>query len=419
VKISVKLSILALFAGALILLVLGACDKNDGDDSTPPTPTANKDVVITLGNLTDKTGVASVAMSVIDIAVKDMAAYYNANDLIPGVELKVKEYDDQYDPSRDIPGYEWLKQKGANFLWTPVPSAVPTLISRVNSDEFVMFTATANMDFDELEGGYVFSLGITPQNEAYTLLDWIAKNDPDFPTDRPAKIGGVAWTDGYSDRLFAAAKEYAEAHSDKYDWEGGYLTDFTFLWSMEIEQLKDCDYVFVPTPPQIFMRDYRKAGYTAKFLGTDTALAFLGLVDRADLWDDVDGALFIRSSRWYNETGPIIDIINQMLDERHSPSEAEKLKGEGCAYIAAKQAYLMLDIIGNAVEAVGAENVDSQAIFNAATSWTFSYEGIEDFNSFDETKRIAQNYYAIYEIKAAEKDIFRAHGEWLPQVTAP
>ncbi len=417
-NISVKLLVLALFVGSLLLLVLGACDEKDDDDSTPPlgTPT---DVVITLGVVTDKTGVASNAMSVIDIAVKDTVAYYNENNLIPGVEIKVVEYDDQYDPSRDIPGYEWLKQKGADFIWTHVPSAVPTLKARVDSDQFMLFTATANMDFEELEGGYVFSLGITPQNESYTLLDWIAKNDPDFPTDRPAKIGGAAWTDGYSNRLFDAAKEYSKAHPDDYDWVGGYLTDFSFIWTTEIEQLKDCDYVFLPTPPQIFMRDYRKAGYTAKFIGTDPALAFLGLVDRSDLWDEADGSLFIRSSRWYNETGPIVDITNQLLDEKHSPSEAEKFKGEGCGYIAVKQVYLMLDVIREAVESVGADNVDSQAIYDAATSWVYSYEDVDDFNSFTPTKRIAQNYYAVYEIKAAEEDIFRAHEEWLPQVVAP
>ncbi len=79
----------------------------------------------------------------------------------------------------------------------------------------------------------------------------------------------------------------------------------------------------------------------------------------------------------------------------------------------------MLDIVRKAVEAVGAENFDSQALYDAATSWTYEYEGISDFNSFDENKRIAQNYYAVYELDAAEEDIFRVHKDWLPQVTSP
>jgi len=413
----------------LLLTALSGCgwfDDDDNDDGAP-TPTSGngengtvvEDVTVTIGNLTDKTGVSSNALSIIDQALKDVVEYANETNMIPGVKLEIIEYDDQYDPSRDIPGYEWLKQRGADLIWSPVPPAVPTLLSRVNADDFIMFAATANMKPGELEGGRVFSLGITPKNEAYTLLKWLPENDPDFPKDRPAKIGGAAWNDGYSNFLFGAAKEYCDAHPDQYDWVKGYLTDFSFIWSTEVEGLKDCDYVFVPSPPQVFIRDYRKAGYEAKFLGSDIHTAFLGLITRSNLWDEIDGSYFIRSSRWYNETGPIIDIINHLLDTKHSEAEANAMRAEGCGYLGAKQEYLILDIIRETAERYGPENINAQTIYETAIDWSFAYEGLEDFNNFNETKRISQNYYAVYEASAADQTLYRAHTEWLPQVEAP
>jgi len=48
------------------------------------------------------------------MALEDLVAYYNDSDLIPGVRLEVVVYDGQWDPARDIPGYEWLRGRGAD-----------------------------------------------------------------------------------------------------------------------------------------------------------------------------------------------------------------------------------------------------------------------------------------------------------------
>ena len=243
---------------------------------------------------------------------------------------------------------------------------------------------------------------------------------PGLPTPaRPAKIGGAAWSEAYSDVWFATAKSYCEKHPDQYEWEGGYLAPLgTFIWDTEIQALKDCDYAYIPIPPHVFARGYREAGHSAKLLGSDPHAAFLGMVHTGNLWEQIDGMLFIRSSRWYNEQGPIVDLINQFLDEKRS-GEADEIRQAGCGYIAVKQIFLMLQIVKETVEAVGAENFSSQALFDAASSWSYSLYGIDDFNSFSETKRFSQNYYAVYEARAAEKDLFRVHDDWLPQVTEP
>ena len=304
IRITSKTTVILLSILLLTLPILTACSSSSDDDKKATiagaaTGPPAEPVTITLGNLTDKTGVASNAMSIIDKAVDDTVEYYNEQGLIPGVELEVISYDEGYDPAKDIPGYEWLKERGADFLWTPVTSAVDTLFPTLNNDQFVMFAATANLPPEEMAGGYVFSLGITPKYEALTLLSWLPENDPDFPTDRPAKIGGASWSEAYSDVWFSTAKDYAEKHPDQYEWVGGHLAPLgTFIWDTEIQALKDADYAYIPIPPHVFARGYREAGHTAKLLGSDPHAAFLGMVHTGNRWEQVDGMLFIRSSRW-------------------------------------------------------------------------------------------------------------------------
>jgi hypothetical protein len=405
------------------LLGIWGCD---GDDNGTIEETGKGEIrTITIGSLTDMTGVAANSLQVIDIALQDMVNYYNDNNLIPGVELEVEKYDTQYDPTRFTTGYEWLRQKGADVIWNALPPGVPTLMSRVNTDQFPFFTATANVEPSELDGSYVFCLAITPTYEAYTFLDWLAKNDPDFPKDRPAKIGGAAWTDGYNNILFKAAKEYCKAHPDQYDWVTDYITNIKFTWMTEAEGLKDCDYVFVPTPPQAFMKQYRAAGYSATFLGTELPAAFMGMMDQEGLGEAIDGMYFLLSNAWYNESDIIMDRLNTLLDTKHSAKEAEEFRANGCGYRGGKQAYMMCEIIKETVERVGIDNFNSETCVDTAKSWSFDLGDVENFQSFTETKRFSQNYYAAYEVEypGVETPIWktmrRAHEGWIPQVTAP
>ncbi|NQT74268.1 MAG: hypothetical protein HQ553_16105, partial [Chloroflexi bacterium] len=67
--------------------------------ATPEMPETPPDVVITIGNLSDLTGVSSNAMVYINMALDDLIKYYNENNLIPGVRLNVITYDGQMNPA--------------------------------------------------------------------------------------------------------------------------------------------------------------------------------------------------------------------------------------------------------------------------------------------------------------------------------
>ncbi len=414
----------------LVMVVFGlslliSCGGGSDDPSPMAQPTnappetpilLGEDVVITIGNLSDLTGVSSNAQSTINTALGDLVKYYNDNDLIPGVELEVITYDGNFDPGRDIPGYLWLREKGADLLVTCVPPTVVSLKPTVDEDQFVMFCATGNLD-ELMPPGYAFSLSIIPEYCAFTLVKWISENHWDYEANGPAKIGGAAWTDTASIKFMDAVEEYAEAHPEQFEFEGAHLQNYSFVWGAEVEALKDCDYVFLPTPMHAFVRQFSEAGHETTFIGTDFQAAFMGMIDTGDLWADMDGALFVRSSKWWNEEGPIIDLIKEVLVENHA-SDAEEIMRQGTGYLTMGQWYQMLEIIKRTVEAVGPENFSTQTLYDTTISYSEELDGLELF-SYGANKRVTPNYYRIQEARATERNLFTADPEWLPVLTGP
>jgi ABC-type branched-subunit amino acid transport system substrate-binding protein len=412
--------------GILVLVVVFALSMliacGGGDGTVAPTGTTTpgsmppEDVVITIGNLTDLTGPTANGVAAVNAAVKDTARYFNDENLIPGVKLKVIEYDGQFDPSRDIPGYEWMKQKGADVIFATLPGMAIMLKSRANEDKMLFFATTG--DLKALEPpGYVFTMGTVPQHEGYTMLKWLAEKDLDFPQDRPARVGGAAWDDGYSGQLFDAMKEYVDAHPDQFVWVDDFLTPVKFRWQTEVDSLKDCDYIFPPNPITSFADELRNVGSDAKLIGTDVHAAFLGLVDQGRYWDEIDGTILIRSSLWWNEEeGTMIDLTRDILYRYRAGSAEDIMIANG--YLGVGSVYQVFDVIRRAAEAVGPDKLDSEALYEAAQSTSLVFDGVERY-SFSETKRDAVNYFVMYEIDGAREDMFRVDPEWVPVVRGP
>jgi len=410
-----KLAILLVIFFSVTLVPGCSNDSEEEKVTIIPAPTATQQpVVFTIGNLSDITGASSNAIANINIAMDDFIEYYNENNLIPGVRLNVITYDGQVNPTLDIPGYEWLIERGADLIFSPIPATPTTLKPRVDKDKVVLFALSAT-EQGFLPPGYVFNLGVDSRHEAYTIMKWIADNDWDYTTNGPAKIGGAAWSESYSDELLAAIEDYCAVHPDQFEWVGGYLTHFSLNWQAEVEALKDCDYVYPGIVMNSFVKQYREAGYTkATFIGSDTQAAFFAAIDAAELWDEIDGMLFLKTPRWWNEEGEMINLVKQLLHENH-PNQANEIIRSGNGYLVMNQLYPMFSIIADAAEAVGPQNIDSQALYDAATSFTLTIDGAQRF-SFGEDKRRMIDMYGVYEARGAEKDIFRLHDEWYPTV---
>jgi len=415
-KTSSKLWMVALVLVLTTLPLLAACSSDD--EKTPeateqPTEPA-QEVKIIIGNLSDITGPASNVMTVVDAGVKDAIKYFTEQGLISGVELEMITYDNEYNPSKEIPGYKWLKERGSDIIIGNIPQTSITLKPFVDDEEIMLFA----MPYIE-EGfeppGYTFSLNVPTRPLGATAMKWIAENDPDFPKDRPAKIGATNWEEPQSHSVYDGMEAYAESHPDQYEWVGGFLTGRTFTWGSEVEALKDCDYVMPPMAGLItFSKEYRAAGHTAKFIGTDGQSAFLGQIGDARLWDEIDGMLFTLPYGYWTDDTELINLANQTVRENFD--DPQDIIKNGTSYLGPFIAYQgMLAMLAETINNVGPDNFTSQAFYDVANSFSMVLDGREW--GFSETKRTPIDSIGIYELDGTQQNIFRADPDWQPLVT--
>ena len=404
----------------MLAMVLGC----DGEDETiAPSSTPSPELVtITIGNITDETGIYSELMSIANMALEDMVAYYNDNNLIPGVHLDVISYDTEYDPAKIFPGYDWLKEHGADIIWAPLPSQEPSPSSLIESklieDGILLFSQEINTS-DLHQSGNNYRFGCPSRHQIFTLLDWIRENDPQFPTDHPARVGIARYADDNSKEVLTSIEEYvASAPNDAYlPWVEEYIAYFDFAWRAGAgEVLKDCDYVFVSVPMTYFIKQFESSGYTTNFISLEDNTNVLSFVTEQELWGSIDGMLFCLSHSWWTDDTLMIDLLNDLMNEKH-PYQAEDIIEMGGPYLLAIDAYIMLEIIREAAKSVGPENISLQTLKNTAQSFSMSIDGCP--YSFSETKRTSNDAVGIYRIDADNKTLIRADPDWVPIMTEP
>lgn len=433
-RTSGKQGLILLSIASLTLALVAACGDDDESPSPSPSPTPTTPVspaptasptpspsptqmTIKIGVISDLTGPASQAMTVVDAALADLVRYFNEEGMVPGAKLEVVTYDGEYNPSKDIPGYQWLKDRGADVIFTGLPSVPISLMSLVQEDEMVLFSCTAQKEFVE-PPGWIFALNITNPEFMYTMLNWIAENDWDYEANGPAKIGAVGMVGPYQEFLQMGMEDYAEAHPDQFEWVAGHMVDWTTTtWAPEVESLAECDYILPPSTGfsvSGYIGEYQDAGYTATFIGTDAHPSYLGLMAQDIGWEGFDGMLFSLPNRWWSEDAEVPNLANQLLEDYHSESEAEQIKWAGISYIGSfGMWYAALNVLAEAINEAGPANFDSQALYDTAQNFSMTFGGCEEWN-YTETKRTNWNYLGIYEADASVQDLVRKDPAWQP-----
>ncbi|MBM4462708.1 MAG: ABC transporter substrate-binding protein [Chloroflexi bacterium] len=379
-------------------------------------------VTITIGEMTDLTGAASSAVASIHYGLVDLVRYYNDEGLIPGVKLRLVTWNTHLDPARTIPGYDWLRQRGADLIVSLITQDAVMLKPFADRDKFPIFSQTTNQVMME-PPGWVFCLSSRADHMIVTLLKWVSEKHWDYDHGTP-KIGFVAWDDPSGREIEQGMKTYSQAHPDRFDYVRGFLPPMgTAFFSAEVEGLKNCDYVCAYSVSGIsFLQQYLAKGYRTTVLDPAVFPSFQGyLLDRVG-WQAVDGMLSVISSLTWTETEPhaMQDLARQLL-QRYRRGQAEDFIREGTGYFSAGVVsnVAVLDILQNAIGAVdGAENLSSQAIYDAAVGYKIGgtlWQGYPEWG-FGQTKRYLYDDARIYEWKAAEEDIVRVQ-DWIPLVT--
>lgn len=181
--------------------------------------------------------------------------------------------------------------------------------------------------------------------------------------------------------------------------------------------LKDADYAYCPAPSQQFIQQYREAGGKATLVGNDIHAAFTGMLGEAGVWGLADGMLFVRSTRWWNEEGEIVDFTNELVRENH-PDDWQTIVENGGGYLATCMSMCVMDMVRKAVDTVGVQAFDSEALYQAAQDSMLEIDGVPRY-SLGPDKRYANDYYGIYEVNGADEDIYRIDPEWYYQVMSP
>jgi hypothetical protein len=380
-----------------------------------------KGVTIKIGEITDLTGPASPAIIPLHWALQDMVRYYNDEGLIPGVKFNLVTWDDRYDPSREVPGYDWVRGRGAKLIVAVPPPTGVTLKPFADRDQFPVCELSTTEAMME-PPGWVFCFSNSHYRMMKTFLKWIHDVDWDYPEGRIPKIGLAGWDEAAIHDDDRALKEYASAHPDQIEYVGARIVPFGQIggWSGAVEALKNCDYVEAKGYPMgAFIREFQGRGYSTRFFDVGTASSYRGfLVDQLG-WEALDGVLTPNMFLMWNEHDPVVDFAKTLLYRYHSKVEAEKTIYAGGAYVGGiPELVAVFQIVEAAIAEVGAENFSSQAFHNAAVKYTTGgplWEGHPQW-SFSETKRYLADDIAIYKFDASVKDMVWVDG-WIPLVT--
>jgi len=393
---------------AALVLVFPTC-LSCGNDSS------GGKVEIVVGQITDLSGAGAPALEPMNLCLQDMVQYFNEEELIEGVKLTLATYDTQYDAAREVPGYEWVKAKGAQFIITFLPQTGPTLKPFADADKMAVAACSGSMAMLE-PPGWVFWFNCPTEYEVKTLLQWLVDNDWDREAKgRSPRIGLVGWQEPFELDMKSAIEEYIAAYPDEYEYGGTYLAPVgTYHWSGEVEKLKGCDYITGSLGTcRNFVKEYYDKGYKATYIGPSLLGAFVGhLVDMFGWEPPLDGWYSNSICRWWNQESPIVDLAHTLL-ERYRPKQAEEMMHQGSSYLGGTQNfYTILQVVQQAVQSVGAENFSASAFYDAAINYTMHLEGYPEW-SFGEGKLYLTDDVEVYKWEDSAEDLIRV-SDWLP-----
>jgi hypothetical protein len=387
-------------------------------------------VTIIIGNMTDMTGVAAPALVPMTDALHDLVEEVNAGlapgiELPEGVELRVIDYDTAFNPSRFIPGYEWLRDKGAHVIISVFNDCAETLKERAAMDKVAVLGMATSIPMVE-PPGWVFAFSAPTRWAVKLMLEWIGDNWDYEAKGRSPTIATVGWSDAWGNDNELGAREYCQAHSDKFDYVGSFMAPVgTITWSGEVSKTLNVDYVQTAANgalmPATFQQQYKEQGGTGINFDTESLSAYKGYITEYAGWSAWDGKLNVQAWGWWNLTQwPEVKYIKDVLYKYHSTAEADEWVNAGMGYLGggAMQLFALQTVvaaINAAIEETGsAENFNGQFYYDTATNYMADWAGA--MRGFTPTRRYAVDEMIVLRWDADEEDLVMISDGWLPIV---
>ena len=362
---------------------------------------------ITIGELGDYTGSASHAEAQVHEGFRDYFRMLEEEAPIPGVRIRMVNYDTRLDYGRAMPGYVWLKGQGA-ILMAVVGGEREILASRFEEDQIPAVGCTgveAIMGHD-----WVFNLVAPPEAQGEAILQWTMDTWDYAGTGRKPKVGHVGWAGLTTTVTYQRGIDrFVAANPGKFDSVEAQIAPYgSSAWAVEVSRTMDCDVIVltaVGPGTASFVREARARGYEGKIVsGIEAFGGFWKLVKDATSPENLYGCFSARYIPWWNEDVPFITEAKEHILEYHSTSRAEELMGATGAMTGWAWAMYTADAIRRAVEEVGAENVDGIALRNALAETDMTLEGWGNPWRFTENNNCLTWAQTMFEWSIAEDD---------------
>ena len=390
-------------------------------------------VTIVIGNMTDLTGWGAPALAPMTDALHDLVDEVNAGlapeiELPEGVELKVIDYDTAFNTSRFVPGYEWLKEKGAQVIVSVFNDCSETLKPLAAMDNIAILGMATSVPMVE-PPGWVFAFSAPARWEVKLMLKWIGDQweaAGKYETEGKPTIATVGWNDAWGTDNERGAREYCAAHSDKFDYVGSYMAPLgAMTWSGEDSKTLDVDYVQTAangaTMPATFWAEYKAKGGTGINFDTESLSAYKGYITEYAGWPAWDGKLNVQAWGWWNLTQwPEVKYVKDVLYKYHSKAEADERVNAGMGYLGGGSMQLFaLESVVAAIEAAieetgSAENFNGQFYYDTAINYMADWAGA--MRGFTPDRRYAVDEMIVLRWDAEAEDLIMISDGWLPLV---
>jgi len=380
-------------------------------------------VNVVVGSLADFSGAASSAVVPTVDAYEEAIIYYQEKDPIKGVIFDFPHYDHQLNYAKTKDGYDFLKSQGMDFLYCMGGTERDILASFVAEDHMPTFGSYAT----DLTLALPFIYTQTPTQTwgSEAQMQWIAETW-DY-SGGPPKIGHQGWALSTSDEIQLGIQNAL----DDPDYAGKFnfvafdkATMTNAAWTASYAKFKNCDYVFVSSVGNslsTFVSQMRSLGYQGWFLS--------GCNQFPGYWTAVQAttpaaSLYKCGYAWW---GPILgsdnpaDWYQDMLATikvNHS-DWAKRLTSTG-PISGWHMGYITWDVIRRAVEKVGAENLDGDAINEAFLTYEKNFEGTGNVFKITANRHTGlwTHQMVVWNVDSSKWEV-TADGKWYDPLVVP
>jgi ABC-type branched-subunit amino acid transport system substrate-binding protein len=384
----------------MVLVLIAGCAQPAPAAPGKGTPAATKPKVEILWvQLGDLTGTAGAGGTLDAKGVNAMMDYLNAQNYIPGATLKAKIVDTSSDAAKTMAGYKQVigdspKPVAIELLTSAIAIAVA---QNVNADKIPSFSTGTPQALATMPPGYIFFFNPYYPNQTGCYVDWFMKN---WKKSTPPTFAWLTW-DIASGRVVISPEVEAYIKSKGIKMvPGEYLPGAPSDTTGNMARLKAAGVDFTyggmqPEPAAVMYKDMDKLG----MVGTMT----------------VGWTYFMNLGQLINYVGPklaegsVVTTVFATTDElKELPLAKAIIKPEdklndgqiGGVITGAKRAGVIAEGIRLAAAKVGADKVDSAAVYAALQTMTnFDPWGVSPAVSFSATNRIATNKLWIQQVQ--------------------